>query len=69
MNEKALSDEMPRFHRSSFCSKGGCVEVAELPDGDVVLRDSKCPEWPVLRFDRAEWAAFVAGVRAGEFDR
>jgi hypothetical protein len=45
-----------------------CVEVAD--GGDVVgVRDSKDPHGPVLEFDRAQWAAFVAGVKAGSFDR
>jgi hypothetical protein len=37
--------------------------------GDSVLvRDSKDPSAVVLAFTPDEWAAFVAGVRAGEFD-
>jgi hypothetical protein len=32
------------------------------------MRDSKLDDSPILRFDRDSWAAFVAGVRAGEFD-
>lgn len=44
-----------------------CVEVADIPGGRV-LRDSKNPTGPVLAFDDAEWAAFVAGAKAGEFD-
>ncbi len=46
---------------------GNCVEVAELPDGGMAVRDSKDQQGPVLRFTAAEWAAFVAGVRDGEF--
>jgi Domain of unknown function (DUF397) len=41
------------------------VEVASI-DGGVAIRDSKQPDGPILRFTRAEWDAFVAGVRAGE---
>lgn len=37
-------------------------------DAVVYVRDSKDPDGPVLRFSSAEWAAFVAGARAGEFD-
>lgn len=48
-------------------ANGACVEVAHV--GDVVgVRDSKAPEGCVLRFTRAEWSAFVAGVKDGEFD-
>lgn len=57
------------FRTSSFCTVGGCVEVGQAPDGSVVVRDSKDPHRAAeLVFDRAEWAAFVAGVKAGEFD-
>lgn len=53
---------------SSRCGEAGhCVEVAEV-DGLILMRDSKDPAGPVLRFERAEWAAFTAGVQAGEFD-
>lgn len=51
--------------RSSRCDNGACVEVA-LHDGDVVVRDSKEPHGPLLRFSRQEWEAFVGGVRDGE---
>ncbi|MFC0544390.1 DUF397 domain-containing protein [Kutzneria chonburiensis] len=56
------------FVKSSFCHDGGCVEAAALPLGYVVLRDSKDPEGPALVFSHEEWAAFVAGVRNGEFN-
>jgi hypothetical protein len=46
---------------------GGCVEVAELGDGAMALRDSKNPTGPDLRFTASEWRAFVEGVRDGEF--
>jgi hypothetical protein len=45
-----------------------CVEVADLADGGRLLRDSKLGAVsPVLAFTASEWAAFSAGVRAGEF--
>jgi hypothetical protein len=44
------------------------VEVA-LGGAEVWVRDSKDAAGPVLRFTAAEWAAFLAGARAGEFDR
>lgn len=45
---------------------GNCVQVAAAPG--VELRDSKNPDGPVLAFTRAEFAAFIGGVRLGEFD-
>jgi hypothetical protein len=47
---------------------GNCVEVAELPDGAVAVRNSRDPHGPALVYTRAELAAFLAGVRNGEFD-
>ncbi|NUO58316.1 MAG: DUF397 domain-containing protein [Hamadaea sp.] len=56
------------WRRARRCGDGACVEVAVLDD-EVLVRDSKDPQGPVLRFSRAEWLAFLAGVREGEFDR
>ncbi|WP_243741639.1 DUF397 domain-containing protein [Actinomycetospora succinea] len=54
-----------RLRTSSFCSDGDCVGVAI--DGDEVrVVDTKSSE--ALQFTPAEWTAFVAGVKAGEFD-
>jgi hypothetical protein len=56
--------------KSSFSfANGNCVEVAELPGGSVGIRDSRDPGGPVLRFTRAEWAAFLGGARRGELER
>lgn len=42
-----------------------CVEVAR--SGDFMLvRHSKSPDVARLAFTQGEWAAFVAGVAAGE---
>lgn len=54
---------------SRACNNSACVQVAHLPGGLVALRDSKSPAKPAHVFDSEEWAAFVAGVRAGDFDR
>jgi Domain of unknown function (DUF397) len=56
------------FRTSSRCSKGACVEVAPLPDGGVVVRNSKDRTREPLMFDEHEWADFVSGVKNGEFD-
>ena len=47
---------------------GDCDEAAELPDGQIGVRDSKSPHGPILRFTPEEWNAFTAGIRNGEFD-
>ncbi|HEY6425103.1 MAG TPA: DUF397 domain-containing protein [Pseudonocardiaceae bacterium] len=56
--------------RKSSRSSGNaaCVEIADLATGGRAVRDSKVPVGPALRFTAAEWVAFTAGVRAGEFD-
>lgn len=56
-----------RWRRSSGCASGTCVEVATVEDR-VMVRDSKDPSLEPLTFTRAEWAAFVRGVKLGEFD-
>lgn len=57
----------PHYHVSSFCDLGSCVEVAALEDGSVALRDTKVGGSPYV-FSSGEWSAFLAGVKAGEFD-
>lgn len=57
------------FVKSSFSGQNGnCVEVAPLSDGGRAVRDSKNPDGGNHSFTRAEWSAFVAGVKSGEFD-
>jgi hypothetical protein len=57
------------FKSSYSDGASNCVEVAFADDGAVGLRDSKHREGPVLEFNRGEWAAFIAGVQSGEFER
>ena len=57
------------FKVSCFCSFSNCVEVGRSADDGVVLvRDTKDRAQAALSFTDEEWAAFVAGVKAGEFD-
>lgn len=63
---------MDRHHswrRSSF-SQGSdqtCVEV-DFEQDRILVRDSKDPDGPVLRFSPMEWDVFLLGVGNGEFD-
>ncbi|WP_460367872.1 DUF397 domain-containing protein [Actinocorallia lasiicapitis] len=34
----------------------------------IVMKNAQDPDGPVLYFTQAEWDAFVAGVKDGEFD-
>jgi hypothetical protein len=45
-----------------------CVEVADLDQALIVVRDSEDPNGPSLLFTRDEWQAFIEGVKRGEFD-
>jgi hypothetical protein len=57
-----------RWRKSTLSTTNGCVEVAVVGDR-IAVRDSKQQgRGPVLEFTAAEWAAFLGGVRDGEFD-
>jgi hypothetical protein len=59
----------PHWRKSSASNpSGNCVELAELADGDIAVRNSRHPSGPTLVYTRAEMAAFIDGVRLGEFD-
>jgi len=49
------------YTTSSFSGTGNCVEVMVTPAGTWV-RDTKDRGGPVLRFTRAEFAAWAEGV-------
>lgn len=55
------------FQVSTFSGGGNCVAVRTGSDGRVVVRHSTDPHRELV-FTTEEWAAFVLGVKAGEFD-
>jgi hypothetical protein len=57
------------FRKSTFSGTGGsCVDVARTEGSGARVRDTKLGDAsPVLEFTEDEWAAFVRGVKAGEF--
>ncbi len=57
------------FKKSSASQpeRADCVEVARTADGGRAVRDSKNPE-AVQFYTPTEWAAFLDGVKGGEFD-
>jgi hypothetical protein len=64
-------EEQPaRWRKSSYSNGqgGDCIEVADGIPGAVPVRDSKDPEGPALIFSADAFAAFVAGVKSGEFE-
>jgi hypothetical protein len=59
---------MEQWHKSSLSSGGdNCVEVRRTTDG-IELHHSRHPDAGTLSFTESEWAAFLGGVRLGEFD-
>ena len=47
---------------------GSCVEIAELPDGMIAVRNSRDKSGPALIYRRTQLAGFLRGVKDGEFD-
>ncbi|MCD0482875.1 DUF397 domain-containing protein [Streptacidiphilus sp. ASG 303] len=47
---------------------GNCVELAALPGGGAAIRNSRDPEGPALVYTPEEIAAFIGGVKDGDFD-
>ncbi|REE96193.1 DUF397 domain-containing protein [Thermomonospora umbrina] len=60
------------WHISTYSANGEaqCVEAGPLGDGSeqVAVRHSKRPDAETILYTRAEWEAFVKGVKDGEFD-
>jgi hypothetical protein len=58
-----------QYRVSTFCHGGGCVGVASDDHGSILVVNTTTADQGQLRFTAAEWDAFVAGVKNGEFDR
>jgi hypothetical protein len=57
------------WRKSSHSSpEGNCVELAELAGSKIAVRNSRRPGGPALICTRAAMAAFVQGVKEGEFN-
>jgi hypothetical protein len=57
------------WRKSSYSGGNGgqCVEVAANIPGVVAVRDSKNPSGSALVVEPKAFAAFIAGIRAGDF--
>ncbi|MEV6494927.1 DUF397 domain-containing protein [Actinoplanes sp. NPDC051633] len=60
-------DHLPWKTSTRSGSNGSCVEVA-ITDDAIYVRDTKDRSLAPHRYTKAEWAAFVGGVKDGEFD-
>jgi hypothetical protein len=60
-----MSDDI-LWRKSTYSGMNGCLEVAFI-DGQVVIRDSKDKQGPVLLFTSVEWENFLRGAVEGEF--
>lgn len=54
------------WRKASASSMHQCVEVAWRLE--ILVRNSKKSDGAVVAFTEAEWAAFIEGVKKGEFD-
>jgi hypothetical protein len=60
---------MARWRKSGASNpSGSCVEITELPEGKVAVRNSRDSSGPALVWQRAELAGFLLAVKNGEFD-
>jgi hypothetical protein len=50
--------------KSSYSAQGNaCIEVATLPDGTRLVRDSKDVEGPTLRLSAEAWGRFTGALK------
>jgi hypothetical protein len=58
------STPTPEWRTSTFSDGMNCVQIADLGDGRIGIRSSRNRD----DHTRQEFAAFIEGVKAGEFD-
>lgn len=64
-----MTEPSLKWRKSSFSGGGGdCVEIALLPDGNTLVRNSNHPDAGTLTFTPSELSAWIRGCVAGEFD-
>ena len=64
-----IKGEWVTSSRSNGSGGNNCVQVLATSNAELVfVRNSKTPAAGLTRFTRAEWQAFIDGVKSGEFD-
>jgi len=51
-----------------MAGNGDCVEAAALVAGDIMIRDSKDPNGPILQYSTGSWRVFVRKTKLGHYD-
>jgi hypothetical protein len=51
-----------------MAGNGDCVEAAAVVTGDIMIRDSKDQNGPILRYSDYSWHAFVRKAKLGCYD-
>lgn len=59
---------MTNWKRSSYCEGGHCLEVKEAGENLLAIRNSGIWSDQHILARSDEWDAFIAGIKAGEFD-
>lgn len=54
--------------KSTFSHPSSCVVAGQNKNGDIAVYSDLMDDGPVAVFTQGEWAAFVEGVKAGQFD-
>jgi len=55
-----------KWQKSTYSGgEGNCVEAARLPNGGVVVRDSKDKTGAVLPLTSTQWRAFLNAIKGG----
>lgn len=59
-----------RISTRSANGSGNCVEAGPVEDGSrrVAVRHSRHPGGRIITYSRADWDAFIARVKDGDFD-
>lgn len=69
---KIFKSQGVKFRSSSFSNIDPvpfCVAVGQTEDGRIAVRRSQDSDpAQTVFFDKEEWAAFIKGAKAGEFD-